>query len=50
MGWRRPIEHGTDGSETPLGLVEGTVISIFYERPETAEFLRSLGEWCATSR
>ena len=30
-------------AQTPLGLVEGTLVSIFYERPETAVFLRTLG-------
>lgn len=29
--------------QSPLGLVEGTVDSIFYERPDTAAFLRKLG-------
>jgi hypothetical protein len=30
-------------AQTPLGLVEGTLVGIFYERPETAAFLRTLG-------
>ena len=29
--------------QSPLGLVEGTVDGIFYERPDTAVFLRTLG-------
>ena len=29
--------------QTPLGLVEGTVYSLYSERPATAEFLRKLG-------
>jgi ankyrin repeat protein len=28
--------------QSPLGLVEGTVDSIFYERPDTADFLKTL--------
>ncbi len=29
--------------QSPLGLVEGTLSGIFYERPDTADFLRKLG-------
>jgi len=31
------------GAQSPLGLVEGTLNGIFYERPATAEFLKGLG-------
>lgn len=34
--------HYQDG-QSPLGLVEGTIDGIFYERPDTAAFLRTLG-------
>jgi ankyrin repeat protein len=34
--------HYQEG-QSPLGLVEGTLDGIFYERPETAAFLRRLG-------
>ncbi|MGE0392480.1 MAG: ankyrin repeat domain-containing protein [Vicinamibacterales bacterium] len=34
--------HYQEG-QSPLGLVEGTLDGIFYERPETAAFLRTLG-------
>jgi hypothetical protein len=30
-------------AQSPLGLVEGTAYGLYYERPETAEFLRKLG-------
>lgn len=30
-------------AQTPRGLAEGTIVSIFHERPETAAFLASLG-------
>lgn len=34
--------HFQEG-QSPLGLVEGTIDGIFYERPDTAAFLRTLG-------
>ncbi len=34
--------HYQEG-QSPLGLTEGTIDSIFYERPDTAAFLRKLG-------
>lgn len=34
--------HYQEG-QSPLGLVEGTLDGIFYERPDTAAFLRTLG-------
>ena len=38
-GLARAYQEG----QSPLGLVEGTIDSIFYERPDTAAFLRTLG-------
>ena len=38
-GLARAYQEG----QSPLGLVEGTIDSIFYERPDTAVFLRTLG-------
>jgi ankyrin repeat protein len=45
----KPTAGGLGGSgyqvdaQSPRGLVEGTIVSIFYERPETATYLASLG-------
>lgn len=33
----------SQAAQSPLGLVEGTIEAVFYERPETAAFLRTLG-------
>ncbi len=38
-GLARAYQEG----QSPLGLVEGTIDAIFYERPDTAAFLRTLG-------
>ena len=40
---RKDYRGGPVPAQTPLALVEGTVYGVFYQRPATAEFLRTFG-------